>query len=744
MGATVVTLRVEEVSTDPDRAKAYEIPWRHLRSMLRTFGVSPPDTFDDYLDTVTNVYEQEKWAGEPPYQGDTFEYNFPEFAGMCWVEAAMCEHWFHSGRLVAREHPPFYGIRFAQPQLAVPDDRRFIVLRGQYWVDQDDELCGTGPTGPVDLPVAELSSSEQAEVEAWRADGRCWCPVCEAIRPGESGRAKLLAETDYDVQNAWFPILSEYDPAFVEQWLVTRDRKYAFLGNMLGAVEEAIARSPALVDGLVGFADHEHDHVRAASMLAQHARGFDARGDRARMLTQGVEHGPLCTFAALHLVEDHGLETPFLSSFLEAVASRLGKRLLASLRVQLVVKTAEAIVNTLRLGTVPASIHGAMSAWAKSASWVPAEIEALRKLPTGDPAPMPVPDRPVPSPKRARRKKRTAAPEAPTVNYEALASAALKRGDAPGAYEALFDAGSYEDPRLVELGAQLAEMEQAVRGKKLGKTTEFAVERKGEEWQWISQSVLAPLAKPVLAMSLGRTPPTKTALRSLASFPALRELGMYSAGLPDDTLEWVAGTERLRKLDLRADRFSDDGLSHIRSLSKLRVLYLQGSTHAALTEAGYASIAELTRLELLGVWGLTMTDSSLVRICDHLRELRTLRLAHCSFSDDGLRGLHQLPLRHLSLSVVGLSSAAMEPIVALDQLTSLNLQGNWVDAGCIDRLADSAAPIGELVLSSCALKLEDLDPLIDLPDLRTLRVRGLNLDADVVRDRFPQLTEVEV
>ena len=225
----------------------------------------------------------------------------------------------------------------------------------------------------------------------------------------------------------------------------------------------------------------------------------------------------------------------------------------------------------------------------------------------------------------------------------------------------------------------------------------------------------------------------------------------------DALMAYLAQLDKLVSLDLdraRGGSLSDAGFAHVGGLDRLENLYIRST---GLTDAGLAPLARLTQLRLLYLKGTSMTDAGLT----HLRGLTRLNLLDLS-ENPGIHGsglvnlagmpklvvlnLDQTPIDEAGLS--HLAGPAGRPL-----LHTLVLSGPGInDEGLakLDRLRDlwkltiSDAPITSAGLAHLnrtnltyltlqAVRVDDLGPLAPLTQLKELKVVDASMnDAGLV------------
>lgn len=207
---------------------------------------------------------------------------------------------------------------------------------------------------------------------------------------------------------------------------------------------------------------------------------------------------------------------------------------------------------------------------------------------------------------------------------------------------------------------------------------------------------------------------TDDVLRDVASITDVRALDLSgSPGITDDGVMQLAGLARLEYLDLSGTAVTDRALETLRQLPALRTLLLRGTRVSDAGMPALAPCSALTRVELQ--W--TATGDAAIRALAGHEQLRHFASGQ-RITDDGLPALHDIPAfkrwmgGEASMGLLRYSSAPNQ----------LLLRGPFTDRGMralrgLDGLFGLNVDASELGISAAAL-----DPLIDLPNLAWLAV----------------------
>lgn len=323
------------------------------------------------------------------------------------------------------------------------------------------------------------------------------------------------------------------------------------------------------------------------------------------------------------------------------------------------------------------------------------------------------------------------------------------------AYNLLFDQGVVDkkEPIAIELGARLAEREELVRSKKLGQASQFAVTWQPHgttrSWSYRDLHGVRYKKRPVLAITHnGRKSTSKTLLKNLAAFPALRTLFFdHSRNFKTKDLLSIPRLPTLRHLYLKSINVSDptdshrrEGFKHICSLAPLKTLKIQHSklprqhyrlcTHCPTLQAldlsdsiELGSLDFLTMLPRLEFLSLNSNEVHADILPKSLEQLRSLDLSYVVDKGECLEKLDLPKLETLCLANAQLTSRHIRAIPKFSTLKTLELHYN------------------------AALKSDDLTILADLPYLETLTLRfcrGLGIEALDIVMKFPALKTLDI
>ncbi len=244
-------------------------------------------------------------------------------------------------------------------------------------------------------------------------------------------------------------------------------------------------------------------------------------------------------------------------------------------------------------------------------------------------------------------------------------------------------------------------------------------------------------------------------------------------GLADPVMAQVGRLTQLEELDFMPSRKvagygpTDAGMAHLRGLTRLKHLTLgvttkDGVIGSKITGRGLAAISSATRLQILQLQGVPLSDPDLAALHD-LTDLRILEMGSPDVTDAGLDHLTGLvEMRQLSLQGTRVTSAGIVHLRGMTRLKQLNLALTLVDRletcrplASLDTLVLSRTPIDDAGLASASdpgfagltglilfnTRVGDagLTHLKDLPKLKRLNLIGTDVtDAGVAEFKRAQ------
>jgi peroxiredoxin len=235
--------------------------------------------------------------------------------------------------------------------------------------------------------------------------------------------------------------------------------------------------------------------------------------------------------------------------------------------------------------------------------------------------------------------------------------------------------------------------------------------------------------------------------RHLPKLTKLEELTLWSGGIDDAGLVFLADLRKLSFLSLRSGNFTDAGLSHVKKCSSLRILDLM---YLPITDVGLKHLSGHFRLENLRLFNTEVTDRGLV----YLKSMPSLKKLNVGkrgqkdqITDAGMVHLAQInSLEHLELPG-GITDKGMAHIAKLKNLKHLrgdadsdaalrhlsklqSLEFLHTGSGCTDAGMEDIAKLinlRDLLLHSDSITNEGLAKLRTLTSLERLSLRCKNI-----------------
>ncbi|MCH7688671.1 MAG: hypothetical protein IH899_18640 [Planctomycetes bacterium] len=109
-----------------------------------------------------------------------------------------------------------------------------------------------------------------------------------------------------------------------------------------------------------------------------------------------------------------------------------------------------------------------------------------------------------------------------------------------------------------------------------------------------------------------------------------------------EALGAIVGFDRRQEVEMMnffGTQINNEGLEYLKQPTCLEKLILQGCRN--FTDAGLENLCELTKLELLNLWGTPITDSGVEKLAG-LVNLVTLLMGNTGITDSGIEHLRNL------------------------------------------------------------------------------------------------------
>ena len=190
-------------------------------------------------------------------------------------------------------------------------------------------------------------------------------------------------------------------------------------------------------------------------------------------------------------------------------------------------------------------------------------------------------------------------------------------------------------------------------------------------------------------------PPTSSIAAQLVHFPKLKSLTARGVEIGDADMPIVSRLLALESLSLCDNpEITDDGIRFLGGLWRLRSLFLN---RTCIGDCGLAVLARLPNLEELVIQnslptddGLAITDDGLAVLAGHpsLRRLHLCDCRVCEISDAGVVHLAQIPrLEELGLVQTRVTPLGLKPMQKVKSLSKVGLFGSAPgDYGVVERL----------------------------------------------------------
>ncbi len=172
--------------------------------------------------------------------------------------------------------------------------------------------------------------------------------------------------------------------------------------------------------------------------------------------------------------------------------------------------------------------------------------------------------------------------------------------------------------------------------------------------------------------------------------------------------EWIAPLGKLTNLKTlrftNNGKLTDAGMATFAGLKNLETFSFVGT---AITGKAYAQCADWTKVIKVSHRGSSINDEGLKELCDHLRNLESISLAHAKFTNAG--AVHLAKLTKLKGFEIGTSNATPQALVHLAKLPLESLQlGEGFESAESIPMIKGIATLRRLTLTN-ATKLTDAE-----------------------------------
>ena len=196
-----------------------------------------------------------------------------------------------------------------------------------------------------------------------------------------------------------------------------------------------------------------------------------------------------------------------------------------------------------------------------------------------------------------------------------------------------------------------------------------------------------------LSMRGYRTVPLGAEAEWLTKLPKLRHLTVYGDLIDDQAFQHVAAIPSLQVLEIESNKLKlAQGWWYLQQARQLKALFVEG---CALTDINCSDIAGIRSLEhlsledtpvtdrgvehlthhegitTLGLQRMRITDASMQRIGENMRQIQRLNVSNTSITEDGIRAISRLPnLEFLDVKETALSDSCIPTVMAMPKLKS--------------------------------------------------------------------------
>lgn len=265
----------------------------------------------------------------------------------------------------------------------------------------------------------------------------------------------------------------------------------------------------------------------------------------------------------------------------------------------------------------------------------------------------------------------------------------------------------------------------------------------GSDIDDVGLAKLADKAKLELLDVTGCEAITPEGIRSIGKMTSLRNLRVSGAAVNDQSVQSLAGLDRMAALSLQQTAVTDEGIDVVRPMRGLKELNLYGTP---VTDASLATIASLPSLQKLRLRG-TGVRGERAESFAQMAQVIDLDLSETKFGSEGLASVGKMPkLVRLNLWLTEVDDTGIESLAPLKALTHLNLDNV---RGITDRSLNRISEMSELELlhlGGTSVTAAGLPRLYGLKNMKSLFVTRLGLtDQEVasLREAMPWVEKFE-
>lgn len=199
----------------------------------------------------------------------------------------------------------------------------------------------------------------------------------------------------------------------------------------------------------------------------------------------------------------------------------------------------------------------------------------------------------------------------------------------------------------------------------------------------------------------------------------LAEVAYEDKAITDEILQSWINNPSLRRLRIAGSDIRDAGLASLAKASKLELLDL--TRCESLTSTGIEAISTMPTLRNLRISGPAVTDASIASF-SKLNNLAALSLQQTAVTDNGLHVIEPMKnLKELNLYGTPITDQSLATIAELPNLQKLRLRGTKVTGENADAFEKMNAVI-DLDLSETAFVSSGLNAIGKMPNLRSLNL----------------------
>ena len=164
-------------------------------------------------------------------------------------------------------------------------------------------------------------------------------------------------------------------------------------------------------------------------------------------------------------------------------------------------------------------------------------------------------------------------------------------------------------------------------------------------------------------------------MKELPKWDNLKSLVLFRTKITDEGLKGLAGLSSLDSLDISYTDCTGAGLANLPNRKSLHRLEMM---NAKVTDEGVRALTGMTALDFLRLDGNRKLTGVTLSLLADMKGLRYLSLSKTGLTNDGLKGLPELPLKDLHLSSTKITDEGIKELAKQKSARTLDIGGTPV------------------------------------------------------------------